>query len=289
MPFTFLAHQAPVLPLKWRWPRMVSGLGLVLGSMAPDFGYFVLGARATRDWHRLHGALLYCLPLSLVLYMLITRLVAAPLARHVPRLGALRLHEWAYLEAQPRTLAHLAIVAASVLAGVATHLAWDLFTHEGSWMGGYVPFLADALMRVRGHDVRGSNVLWFVSTAVGGLYTLHFLHAVGRRGLLREWAEERLPGSTAAITPSAPARLSTISFWGPVAVLTVFGAISSYVTRPEGFFWYEKATWIMVFLRTTSLAAIGLAISAWRERRAWRHRSSGTGQHGGDRAIDPAA
>jgi hypothetical protein len=156
-------------------------------------------------------------------------------------------------------------------------------------MGEYVPFLADALLRVRGHDVRGANVLWFLSTAAGALYTLHFVHAVGRRGLLRQWAEDRLPGSTAGITPGAPAMLSAFSFWAPVAAFTVFGAVFSYVTRPDGFFWHEKATWIVIFLRTTSLAAVGLAISAWRERRAWRHRSSDAGRHVGGRAIDPAA
>jgi hypothetical protein len=289
MPFTFLAHQAPVLPLKWRWARHVSGVGLVLGSMAPDFGYFLIGMHATRDWHRAHGAVLYCLPLAMTLHLLITRLLAAPLARHVPQLGAFRLREWAYLEAQPRTLRHFAVVAVSILFGVGTHLAWDLFTHEGSWMGDHVPFLAADVMYVRGHGIRGTNLLWIVSTVLGGLYSLHLMRVAGRDHLLRLWAEARLPGSTAAIDPDAPAALSALAFWSPVAALTVCGAILAWVTLPPGFFWYEKSMWIVIFLRTTSLAALGLAISAWRERRAWRHRSSGTGGAAQPRRVDSAA
>src|SRR4051812_4270493 len=133
MPFPFFAHQAAVLPFKLRWPRL-SGTGLVLGSIAPDFGYFLIGASVTRDWHRPHGVLLYCLPVAMVAYLLLTRVLAAPVARHLPRLGALRLREIALLEAQPRTPSHLAMVAACIVFGGGTHLAWDLFTHDGSWM-----------------------------------------------------------------------------------------------------------------------------------------------------------
>lgn len=289
MPFTFFAHQAPVLPLKARWPRYVSGLGLVLGSMAPDLGYFLIGIGATRDWHRAHGAVLYCLPVAMVLFLLVTRLIAAPFARHVPQLGAFRLRDWAYLEAQPRTLRHLGIVALSILFGVATHLAWDLFTHDGSWMGNYVPFLENRVLHVAGRGVRGANVLWVVSTVLGGGYALHFLHTMGRDRLLRRWAEARLVGSTGGIEPDAPAALSHVSFWAPVVVATVVGAVLAYLTRPPDFHWGANATWVVIFLRTTSTAGLGLAISAWRERRAWRHRSSGAGSSQRPRRVDSAA
>jgi hypothetical protein len=275
MPFTFLAHQAPVLPFKWRWPRLVSGTGLVLGSMAPDFGYFLIGMSATRDWHRPNGVLLYCLPLSMVLYLAITRLVAAPLARHVPDLGGFRLRDWAYLEAQPRTVGHLARVALSIAFGAGTHLAWDLFTHVGSWMGDHLPFLAAPVLHIGERAIVGSSLLWVASTLLGGAFTLLMLWRAGQRGLLREWAEARLPGSTAGIAPDAAPATSRLAFWGIIALFTLAGGVVGYVTRPPGFFWHGKATWVIIFLRTASLAGIGLGLSAWRERRAWHHRSPG--------------
>lgn len=288
MPFTFFAHQAAVLPLKTRWPRLASGTGLALGSMSPDFGYFLIGMSTTRDWHRLHGVLLYCLPLSLVLYLLLTRVVAAPLARHVPAMGDLHLRDWAFLEAQPRTLTHLARVAASIVVGAATHLAWDLFTHDGSWIGAYVPWLTRPLFDFAGTAVLGSGLLWVFSTVVGGLVTLLVLRAIGRDRLLARWAELREPGSTRGIAPDAPAATSHAAFWGVVLAFTVAGGVAAYVSRPPGFFWHEKATWVIVFLRTTSLGLVGMAIAAWRERRAWRHRSgAGRAGHGG--VVDSAA
>ena len=286
MPFTFLAHQAPVVPLKLRWPHLVSGTGLVLGSMSPDFGYFLIGASVTRDWHRPHGVLLYCLPLSFVLYLLITRVFAAPVARHVPQLGALRLRDWAYLEAQPRTLRHLAVVATSIVFGAATHLAWDLFTHGGSWMGEYIEWLAVPALYIRGRGIVGTSVLWVFSTVVGGTVTLLAIRAIGRRRLLAQWAERRLPGSTAGIDPDGPPATSHLAFWGPVVLVVALVAPATLVRLPPGFHWYDKATWVIVFLRTTSLAIVVLAGVAWRERRAWRHRSGSAADR---RAVDSAA
>jgi len=44
MPFTFLSHQAPVLPLKIAAPRWFDGTALVLGSMAPDLFFVTHGS-----------------------------------------------------------------------------------------------------------------------------------------------------------------------------------------------------------------------------------------------------
>ena len=287
MPFPFFAHQAAVLPLKLRWPGL-SGTGLVLGSLAPDLGYFLIGAAVTRDWHRPKGILLYCLPVALLLYLLLTRALAAPVARHLPRLGRFRLHELAYLEAQPRTIGHLVVVAACVIVGAVTHLGWDLFTHDGTWMGGHIAWLADAGFRLRGHPVSGARVLWTVSTILGGLFSVLVLREIGARRLLHRWAETRLPGSTAAIDVEAPPATSHLAFWAPILLVTPTAAVVAWATRPPGFDHDAWATWVLVFLRSSVPGFLVLAISAWRERRRWRHRS---GQAGGTspRAVDPAA
>lgn len=287
MPFPFFAHQAAVLPLKLRWPRL-SGTGLVLGSLAPDLGYFLIGAAVTRDWHRPLGIVLYCVPVALALYLLLTRALAAPVARHLPRLGRFRLNELAYVEAQPRTPGHLATVVACIVVGAATHLGWDLFTHDGTWMGEHVAWLADSGLRLGGNAISGARVLWTLSTVVGGLFSVLVLREVGARGLLRRWAEERLPGSTGAIDVEAPPATSHLAFWAPVLLVTPAAAVVAYVTRPPGFDHDAWATWVLVFLRSSAPGFVVLAMSAWRERRRWRHRS---GKAGGAprRAADPAA
>ena len=288
MPFPFLAHQAAVLPLKLRWPRL-SGTGLVLGSMAPDFAYFLLGGGVTRDWHRPHGVLLFCLPVGFAMYLLVTRWLVAPVARHMPVLGQFHLERLAYLEAQPRSVVHFAMVAACIVAGGGTHLAWDLFTHDGTWMGERIPWLADEAFRLFGRGVRGSGVLWVLSTVLGGLFSLLALRDIGGRGLLHRWAEARAPGSTDGIDPMAPAATSHAAFWLPVVVAFVGGAVTAFVMRPPGFEPLAWATGVLVFLRAASLGFLALAFSAWRERRAWRHRSSGTGGAQEPRRTESAA
>lgn len=287
MPFPFFAHQAAVLPFKLRWPRL-SGTGLVLGSMAPDFGYFLIGVQVSRAWHRPHGVLLFCLPVAFVLYLVITRLVAAPVARHLPAVRGMRVRHVAYLEAQPRTIRHLLGVAACIVLGAATHLGWDLFTHGGTWMGDHVPWLREEALRIGGRRIVGTSVLWVLSTLAGGTFTLLVLREMGRRDLWRRWAEARLPGSTAGIDPDAPAATSHLAFWGPVAGVTLAMAVLAYLTRPPQFYATDKATWVIVFLRAVLPGFVTLAICAWRERRAWRHRSLAAA---GDvrRSIDPAA
>lgn len=49
MPFTYLAHQAPALAIKKRWPAWFDGTALALGSMAPDWAYALSGSRFAFD------------------------------------------------------------------------------------------------------------------------------------------------------------------------------------------------------------------------------------------------
>ena len=150
MPFTFLAHQAPVLPLKlWR-PRWFSGAGLAIGSMAPDFEKFVHGPDAGRFGHTSVGLFVYCLPMSLGIYWLLTRVAAPALARHAPDLGRLHLRDYAAnLAAAPRGR-WWGVVAASILLGVASHVAFDGFTHADPRVTALFPLLRDRLVLVAG-------------------------------------------------------------------------------------------------------------------------------------------
>ena len=266
MPFPFFAHQAAVVPLKLALPRRLSGTGLVLGSMAPDFGYFLLGnGTAPRLWHRPLGVLVLCLPVALALHWFVTRLIAEPTARHLPMAGGFRLRALGWLAAQPRDAAHWAIVGTSIVVGAGTHLAWDLFTHTGTWMGDYIPFLNRRLFSLPGYDVVGTNALWTVSTLLGGATTLAVLRHIGTHDLVRVWAEERAPGSTTGLAPLAPPAPRV--FWSVVVAVFVLAAVAGYVLRPGDFHWYERATWVIVFLRASLAGFIALCLMSLRERR----------------------
>ena len=93
MPFT-LAHPAVVVPLSAPTFERPSALGAVVGSMAPDFEYFVrLLAVRTISHDLSSGIPLLCVPSGLVLLWLFQHVVKRPMALLLPRaLGRLLPH-----------------------------------------------------------------------------------------------------------------------------------------------------------------------------------------------------
>lgn len=220
MPFTFLAHQAPVLPLKlWR-PRWFSGAALAIGSMAPDFDKFLDGADATRYGHTLAGQAVYCLPLSLLIYWLLTRVAAPPLARFLPDLGAFHLRDYAASLAAVRPRREWLVVATSVLVGSVSHVAFDGFTHADPRVVALFPVLArDAVMI--GRDVDSYMlVLQLVATVAGSAVTLALMADIGRRRRVLAWSAL----DPARVPARAERSAAATRYWRAVAVLTVGGA-----------------------------------------------------------------
>ena len=220
MPFTFLAHQAPVLPLKlWR-PRWFSGAALAIGSMAPDFDKFLDGPDASRYGHTLAGQVVYCLPLSLVIYWLLTRIAAPPLARFLPDLGALHLRDYAASLATVRPRHEWLLVATSVLVGSASHVAFDGFTHADPRVVALFPFLGPRAVAIGGRSYSLLTVLQVVATVAGAAFTLGLMRAIGRKRRVLAWSNLD-PASVPARAERSPA---AIRYWSAVAVLTVGGA-----------------------------------------------------------------
>ena len=221
MPFTFLAHQAPVLPLKlWR-PEWFSGAGLVIGSMAPDFDKFIDGADAGRYGHTLLGQFVYCLPLSLAIHWLLVR-VAAPALAHVgPDLGALRLRDYAAaLAAAPPFRDRGAVVAASVVIGSVSHVAFDGLTHADPRVVALLPVLRSRTVTLGGAEYWTLQLFQLAATALGALATVGFMLWVARRRRALAWAG-LTPGD--ALPPAAPPRVAR-RFWAAVAAVALAGA-----------------------------------------------------------------
>jgi len=148
MPFT-LSHPAAIIPFHRYVSTYTSVAALVIGSMSPDFVYFLpLGVKGPFS-HSLQGLFLFCLPAGLFVYVLFYLLLRQPLHALMPQAIASRLTpqpEW-----RPRSLPKLFLIACSVVIGAATHIGWDAFTHAGSPV------------------VRSSEILRYMVGPVGGL------------------------------------------------------------------------------------------------------------------------
>ncbi|MGH9648502.1 MAG: DUF4184 family protein [Bryobacteraceae bacterium] len=128
MPFT-PAHAAAAFP--FRRTRLVWS-ALIVGTMAPDFEYFLRLTPEGRHGHSLPGVFFLTLPLALATLWLFHRFVKAPFVELMPdgleRRLAAKCGEFRFGGATRFTL-----IVASILVGVLTHLVWDSFTHPNGW------------------------------------------------------------------------------------------------------------------------------------------------------------
>lgn len=128
MPFT-LSHAAAVLPVR----RRVIVSAFVLGSFAPDFEYFLRLSPQSRYSHELPGLLVFTLPAALFAIFLFHVVIKRPLLTLVPVWLERRLTPQC-VEFRFGGLKRFAAIVASAAAGVATHIAWDSFTHRDTWL-----------------------------------------------------------------------------------------------------------------------------------------------------------
>jgi hypothetical protein len=126
MPWTF-AHPAAILPLRNIGGVRLPLAALVVGSLAPDFGYYVGQFELATFAHTWLGLLLLCLP-SGVLVLSLFAVVQSDLIRLLPQphRGALLLRQ-SGLGAGSRFGKLLGAVA-GLLLGALTHVLWDSFT-----------------------------------------------------------------------------------------------------------------------------------------------------------------
>lgn len=128
MPLTF-AHPAIALPFS-RNSRYLNFLALVLGTMAPDFEYFLKGRPSAEIGHSYIGFLTFNLPILTVVYLIYKMCIHRELFLHLPNF----LQEAPSQKPAAPGLLKTLVFVYSALFGMFTHVAWDSFTHVGGLM-----------------------------------------------------------------------------------------------------------------------------------------------------------
>lgn len=136
MPFT-PAHAAAALPLR-RLGLVWSAL--VIGTFAPDLEYFIRLSPGHGYGHTLTGSIFLSLPLAILTLWLFHSFVKAPFIELLPDGIRSRL-VYPRTEFQYRGAARLMWIVVSILLGMATHLAWDSFTHANTYFYRHWPVL----------------------------------------------------------------------------------------------------------------------------------------------------
>ena len=177
MPFTF-SHPAVVLPLAAKRCRL-SATGLIVGSMTPDFEYFLRMRDASRYSHTLLGVFWFDLPMALLLCFLYHQSVRDSLFDNLPVFFKERVFIYKNFQWSKYFSKNWIVVIVSILIGVFTHLVWDFFTHETNSFVRQTDF--SEMLKVGGINLAGYRFLQYTSTAVGGLIVIFTILSLKKR------------------------------------------------------------------------------------------------------------
>jgi Domain of unknown function (DUF4184) len=164
MPFTF-SHPAIVLPLISKKLRL-SATGLIIGSIIPDFEYFIRMKDSSRYSHTWPGLFWFDLPLALLVCFIYHLIVRNPLFDNLPMFLKERFIIYKKFNWIKYFLKSWIIVFISVLIGAASHILWDAFTHESLFFVERDPELS-TLMKIGTINLAGYRFLQLSNSIIG--------------------------------------------------------------------------------------------------------------------------
>lgn len=247
MPFT-ISHTAAA------WPFEKSRLVLsavIVGAMAPDLDYFLNLDIAGRWTHSLAGTFEFSLPAALVVLAIFHFLLKRPVVALLPagvqqRIVIQRFRFW--------PLRRLLLIVGSVLVGIATHLAWDSFTHNGAWMVENIAWLHSPHV-ILGHSWPNYKFAQHGSTVLGlVLLALWF----------RKWYGSTEP--VHAVEPRLSVRVRTAVVCSILATAFAVGLVRAWtLAGPNPFKVMFVAVDVVSFVSAASLGLVvfSLAMRVW--------------------------
>jgi hypothetical protein len=167
MPFTF-SHPAIVLPLKYLPKKWFSMTGLVIGSLTPDFEYFIRMKIESNYSHTFWGIFYFDLPLGILLTFIFHNLVKEELFRNLPEKLNQRFVKTEKINWNKYFAENWKIVFLSIIIGTISHIFWDSFTHESGFFVKHFSELSN-YFEIFGKQIMYLKLLQHSSTLIGGI------------------------------------------------------------------------------------------------------------------------
>ncbi len=181
MPFTF-SHPAIVLPLNYLPKKWISLTGLVIGSITPDFEYFIRMKVKSEYSHTGCGLFWFDLPLGILLAFLFHNIVKKSLFENLPKSFKSRIVKFLTFNWNAYFKNNWLIVILSLLIGAFSHLFWDSFTHQHDYFVENLPVLNN-IVNISEHQIPLFKILQHTSTLIGGLFILLVLYKIPKAEL----------------------------------------------------------------------------------------------------------
>jgi hypothetical protein len=172
MGFTF-SHPALILPLRYLPRKIYSLNGLIVGSMIPDFEYFIRLDNISTFSHTFIGLLLFDLPIALLVLILYHQLIRPTLVKNLPRFLKSRLVHFSTFDWLNYLKANWAVVISSILFGSLTHLFWDGFTSANGYFVLDKPIMETRIM-LFDIEFYTYKIIKHLSSLIGVLVLLFF-------------------------------------------------------------------------------------------------------------------
>jgi hypothetical protein len=256
MPFT-VSHAAAALPIHVLGRRLPLA-ALMIGSMAPDFAFFVPFAPYRSSTHSIAGVFWFCLPVSLAVWYIFVRWMERPTMALFPEAWREKL-----TPTGPVTPKLLALTSLGIVIGAGTHLLWDSFTHSHTWATTALPALRERQAELGGAPLY--HLLQIASSVFGLAVLCMWLLSLRKRPMPAEpfdWSRAQ----------------TAVSNWtraAAVAALFIGSAVTA-IAYYEAYAEYNSGIRIFHFMigTMTGFAATWLAVSIWIGARLQRAQPS---------------
>jgi hypothetical protein len=170
MPFTF-AHPAIVLPFQFLKKYKLSLTALIIGSIVPDFEYFIKMKGERQNGHSLAGIFWFDLPLAILLSFIFHLLVRNPLLSNLPTFIQRKFLEEKRFDWVKFCKTNAPIVLLSFIIGIVSHLFLDGFTNKNGFFVQHIPLLQQYI-RTDYTSIYFNNILSYLLSFVGCLIIL---------------------------------------------------------------------------------------------------------------------
>lgn len=174
MPFTF-SHPALVLPLKYLPKPYYSLTALIIGSMVPDFEYFIRMKVCSLYSHTLYGVFWLDLPLGLILYITFKHFVRREAVNNLPLFLYRRIPD-----EDNQFSAQWGVILLSLLLGTFSHVLWDAFTHQNGYFVSRVEYLSKTI-NIGSVKIKIYKCLQHLSSVVGALIIIVYIFKLPQR------------------------------------------------------------------------------------------------------------
>ena len=165
MPFTF-SHPAIILPLNYLPKKWISITGLIIGSITPDFEYFIRMKVESIYSHTILGVFWFDLPLAIILSFIFHNLVKDEFVKNLPNVICQRFLKIKSLNWNLYFNKNWKIIIISILIGILSHLFWDGFTHENGFFVNKILILSKTI-EVFNNKIKIFKILQHLSTLIG--------------------------------------------------------------------------------------------------------------------------